>query len=268
MPTATINGLKHYYDDVGSGDVLVMLHGANGSAHAFEEHYPELSKRFRVIAPDMRAMGRSEHVTSLPASAWVDDLGALLEHLGIQKAHVFGVSLGSRVAMRMALDYPDRVRSLMVTSPHTNLTKELNDNMNRTSGDGQNLGSAEQDQAQRRHGDDWRDVLRNYYNIRNEAALQQYYNLRVSQPLGEVVGTFSESVTKISCPILVIQTDNLSTGRSVFDHAIELKNELPDQVRLAIVPSYSPRARGVPAATLRQCIVEFVDSAVAVAAGA
>ena len=104
MPTTTINGLKHYYEDQGSGDVLVMLHGAQGSAHQFEEHFPELSKHLRVIAPDMRSMGRSEHVKELPPSAWEDDLKALLDKLGISQANVYGSSLGSRVAMRFAID--------------------------------------------------------------------------------------------------------------------------------------------------------------------
>jgi len=82
-----------------------------------------------------------------------------------------------------------------------------------------------------------------------------------------VVGEFSESVTKITCPILVIQSDNLRGARDSFDQAIELKNEMPSQVRLAIVPSLSPGA-GVPPAMLRALIIEFANSLAPVAVGA
>ena len=267
MPIVTLNGCKHYYDDAGSGDALVMLHGANGSAHQFEEHYAELSKRFRVIAPDMRSMGRSEHVKTMPASGWVDDLKALLEHLQIQQAHVFGVSLGSRVAMRFAMDHPSLVSSIIITSPHTYLDQELDGNMNQYGDDGTKLPAAEQAARQKRHGDDWLEAHRNYYNIRNVPALQKYYNLSVSHPMHQVVGEFSDPVTGIKCPILVVQSDNLSMGRSVFDHALELKNEMPDQVKLAIVPSYDPKARGMASATLRMVMVEFIDHLTPVLAG-
>ena len=118
MPTTTISGLNHYYDDVGSGEeVLVMVHGATGSAHAFEPQYPGLSTRFRVIAPDLRSMGRSEHVTEMPPTAWVDDLGELLDQLGADSVHVLGNSLGSRIAMRFAINNPQRVRSVTVVNP-------------------------------------------------------------------------------------------------------------------------------------------------------
>ena len=118
MPTATINKFLHYYEDVGDGDVLILLHGATGSAHQFEEHIPALSQQYRVIVPDMRGMGRSAHVEQLDSvSAWVDDVYALLDYLGIGSAHVMGSSLGSRVSMRLALEHPGSVMSLILDAP-------------------------------------------------------------------------------------------------------------------------------------------------------
>ena len=86
MPTAIINGLDHYYEDLGSGDPLVMLHGASSSSQSLAQHFPELSARYRIIAPDRRGMGRSSHVPDLPPSAWVDDVLGLLDHLSIDRA--------------------------------------------------------------------------------------------------------------------------------------------------------------------------------------
>jgi len=267
MPTATINGFKHYYEDHGSGEALVMLHGANSASPTLASHFPELSQHFRVIAPDMRSMGQSEHVEELTsASAWVEDVEGLLDHLGIQKAHIFGVSLGSRVGMRFCIEHPDRVLSLTVTAPHTYLNAELDGNMNRSGGDAANLSPEEAQRMAKLHGEGWADVIRNYYNIRNKPDLQHYYNLRVSKPLAHVVGEFSDPVTRIQCPILVVQSDDLSHGRGTFDHAIELKNEMPDQVHLAIVPSWN-HDRSVDPEALRMVMRQFIAS-LPVAAGA
>jgi pimeloyl-ACP methyl ester carboxylesterase len=267
MPTATINGFKHYYEDHGSGEVLVMLHGANSSSATLASHFPELSQHFRVIAPDMRSMGKSEHVAELDSpSAWVEDVAALLDELGVQKAHIFGVSLGSRVGMRFCIEHPDRALSLTVTAPHTYLNAELNGNMNRSEGDAANLGAEEAERQAKLHGEGWQDVVRNYFNIRNKPDLQRYYNLSVSKPLAQVVGEYSDPVTRIQCPILVVQADDLSHGRGTFDHAIELKNEMPNQVRLAVVPSWN-NDRSVDPEALRMIMRQFIAQ-LPVAAGA
>ncbi len=109
MPAISLNGVKHYYEEQGSGEPIFMLHGAMGSAHNFEEHGRILGDRVRVISVDMRGLGRSEHVRELAPSSWTDDLLALMDHLGIQRAHIFGTSLGSRIAMRVGIYHPDRL---------------------------------------------------------------------------------------------------------------------------------------------------------------
>jgi pimeloyl-ACP methyl ester carboxylesterase len=256
MPTTTINGLKHFYEDMGSGEPLVMLHGANSSSRTLEEHFPELSQHFRVIAPDMRSMGQSEHVSSLSKSAWVDDLEALLDELNVQKPHIYGSSLGSRVGMRFAIEHPERTRSLILTAPHTYLTAALNDSLNSAGGEGENLSPEAQARMARIHGDDWKAAYRNYFSIRNQSDLQDYYNLQVGKPMMQVIGRFTDSVSKIRCPILVVQSENgTPSGRGTYHHALELKEELPDQVSLAIVPAFG--ATGVPGETMRQLIRQF-----------
>jgi pimeloyl-ACP methyl ester carboxylesterase len=260
MPIIELNGCQHYFEDVGAGEVLVMLHGANGSSQAFGEHYPILTEKFRVIAPDLRSMGKSEHVASMPHDAWVNDLEALLDYLKVDSAHIFGVSLGSRVAMRFGMEHPERCKSIITTATHTYLTEELDRGMNQFGDDGTKLSVEEQAIRLERHGDDWLEAHRNYYNIRNDPELQKYFNLRVANPMHQVVGEFSDPVNRIKCPFLVIESDNLRMGRSVFDHGMELKAEMPDQVRLAIVPSYAPSVRGVSLSGLTTQIINFVNA--------
>jgi pimeloyl-ACP methyl ester carboxylesterase len=248
MPSVQINGISQHYDDVGSGETIVFLHGATGTAHSFEEYYPELSKRFRVIATDARGLGRSDHVKTMTPSDWVDDLKALMDHLSIDKPYIYGTSRGSRVAMRYAINFPDRVKAIMLQNIHVYLTPNLDERMNRNQGDGTRLPAAQQALHAERHGPDWLDVLLNYYNIRNIPGFQEYYDLH-------------DMVQQIQCPILVIQSDEIlgELGRDSFDQAFEIKNKIPDRVKLAVVPNF-PGGPPLPRKTILSLVNDFVDS--------
>src|SRR5437867_3143524 len=179
MPTVTINGLKHHYVDEGSGAPIFFLHGAGGSHHQFtDEHTPTISKTFRCISTDARGMGGSEHVATMPSTAWVDDQLALMDHLQIDRAHICGSSRGSRVALRFAIQYPVRVKSLLLDGPIIAMTEAGDASLNRNAGDGSRLPPEQQEENRRRHGDDWMDVVRNYFNLRNLPGLQSYLNTR------------------------------------------------------------------------------------------
>lgn len=254
MPTATINGYKHYYDDQGSGEPLIMLHGATGSAHNFEDYGRILAGKVRFIAVDMRGMGRSEHVKAIEPGAWTEDLLGLMDHLGIEKAHLFGTSLGSRLAMRVGIFHPERAASLILNSPHIYLTPGLDAAQNRAGGEGATLPPARQADLERRHGADWMDVVRNYFNIRNEKALQDYYD-------------FQSNLDKITCPVMTIATD---TPGDTFDHAIEIKQRIPD-AKLAILPTLGGAdASGYSAAVDIICrlVLDFVAMATPAKVGA
>src|SRR6185437_2877177 len=101
MPDAILNGHKHHWEEAGAGAPLVMVHGAVASSRSFAAHLPALSARLRVIAIDLRGMGRSAHVQAT-TSDWAADLVALIEHLDAGPVHLYGASLGARLAMRTA----------------------------------------------------------------------------------------------------------------------------------------------------------------------
>jgi pimeloyl-ACP methyl ester carboxylesterase len=222
MPVATINGLKHHYVDEGSGAAIFFLHGAGGSHHQFtDEHTPTISKKFRCISTDARGMGGSEHVATMPVTAWVDDQLALMDHLNIDQAHICGSSRGSRVALRFALEYPDRVRSLLLDGPIIAMTETGDASLNRNAGDGSRLPPAQQEENRRRHGDDWMDVVRNYFNLRNLPGLQSYLNTR-------------DEVDNIKCPVLLMHGD-VDDGTHPLASTLELFARL-DRARLCILP--------------------------------
>jgi pimeloyl-ACP methyl ester carboxylesterase len=118
MPFATVGDVKINYEVQGEGDWLVLVGGyASGNWQAWGAQLTELAKSFRVLAFDNRGIGESD-VPDYPYTTLMmarDTLG-LMDHLGIERAHVFGKSLGGNIAQWMALEQPQKVRSAVMTS--------------------------------------------------------------------------------------------------------------------------------------------------------
>lgn len=119
MPVAHANGVDLYYELGGErGDPLVLIHGAWFNHHNWDPVVPEFSRSFRVLNYDRRGHGQSERVTT-QGSAEEDalDASATLTRLGLAPAHVVGQSTGAIVALRLAVDHPQAVRTLSVHEP-------------------------------------------------------------------------------------------------------------------------------------------------------
>src|SRR5579871_1449365 len=115
VPTLTINGYVHNYEEVGDGTPLVYLAGTRfDSAKDKAIHMREHAAGFRVILPDPRGMGASAHTSDVQPQDWVEDLGALLDALGIATIHLAAETLGTRIVTRFAAEHPERVRSLIL----------------------------------------------------------------------------------------------------------------------------------------------------------
>src|SRR5215211_420992 len=115
MPLASVNGLDLYYEETGSGPPLLLIAGLSGNTLGWAMLQPTLAERFRVIAFDNRGAGRS----SAPPGPYTtrrmaDDAAALLDRLGVARAHVLGFSMGGMVAQELALHHPARVGRLVL----------------------------------------------------------------------------------------------------------------------------------------------------------
>ena len=113
MPTVRVNDIDVFYQDVGDGEPLVLIMGFGGDTTAWAFQLPDFSARHRVIAFDNRGVGQSDapdHPYSTPGMA-ADALG-LMDALGVDSAHVIGVSMGGMIGQELALARPERVRSL------------------------------------------------------------------------------------------------------------------------------------------------------------
>jgi 3-oxoadipate enol-lactonase len=115
MPTVTVNGAEIYFEDVGQGFPLLFLHGLTFDTRMWTDQVAALSKKYRCISLDSRGHGRSPTSDSeYSLEQFAEDVRGVLSKLGIEQAHVAGLSMGGMVAMRLALAYPEVVCSLML----------------------------------------------------------------------------------------------------------------------------------------------------------
>ena len=113
MPTVRVGDIQMFYQDVGEGESLVLIMGFGGDHTAWALQMADFSARHRVIAFDNRGVGQTDspdhpYTTKMMAG---DALG-LMDALGIDRAHVLGVSMGGMIAQELVLARPDRVCSL------------------------------------------------------------------------------------------------------------------------------------------------------------
>jgi pimeloyl-ACP methyl ester carboxylesterase len=114
---APVNGLRMYYEVFGTGRPLVVLHGAYMTIETMGEIVPSLAESRQVIGVELQAHGHTADIDRpLTYEHMADDVAALLQHLGIEQADVFGFSLGGGVALQLAIWHPEVVRKLVVAS--------------------------------------------------------------------------------------------------------------------------------------------------------
>lgn len=114
MPDADVNGLRIHYERTGSGPALVFLHAQGFNAKLWRRQL-ELAADYDVLAWDMRGYGQSSAPEAPYAMAdLADDLAALLDHAGVERASVCGISMGGVVAQEFAGRQPERLRSLIL----------------------------------------------------------------------------------------------------------------------------------------------------------
>jgi pimeloyl-ACP methyl ester carboxylesterase len=112
---APINGLQMYYEIHGEGGMpLLLLHGSMGSLEMFRPLLPDLCTGRRVIAVDQQAHGRTADIDRpLRYEQLADDAAAFLQWLEVDRADVFGFSMGSAAGWQLAIRHPELVRKLV-----------------------------------------------------------------------------------------------------------------------------------------------------------
>ncbi|TMR97220.1 alpha/beta fold hydrolase [Nonomuraea basaltis] len=121
MSTFLSNGIAVEFDDVGSGDALVLVHGHPFNRSMWRPQVERFSASgWRIIAPDLRGYGGSTVVSGkVTLDVFARDVAALLDHLGVDELVMVGLSMGGQIAMEFFRLFPDRIRGLVLadTSP-------------------------------------------------------------------------------------------------------------------------------------------------------
>ena len=115
---APVNGLQMWYERHGEGRPLVLLHGNLSTIGVdFGGIIPSLARGRQVIGVEQQAHGHTADIDRpLSIQQWADDTAALLGHLGIERADLFGYSSGSTVALQLAIEQPQLVGKLVLAS--------------------------------------------------------------------------------------------------------------------------------------------------------
>jgi pimeloyl-ACP methyl ester carboxylesterase len=117
LPTVISNGIRIHYEEQGSGDPLILIMGLGAPGSRWTDHAAAYEKRFQCLLVDNRGAGESDkpggpYTTKMMA----DDTAGLMQALGIERARIAGISMGSAIAQELALSYPQKVRSLVLVS--------------------------------------------------------------------------------------------------------------------------------------------------------
>lgn len=115
MPYADNDDVKIYWEEAGVGDPLLLIMGLGYTHDMWNRTLPVVSERYRTISFDNRGVGRSDVPPGpYPIPTMAADAAAVMDSAGVERAHVFGISMGGMIAQEFALRYPDRVRSLIL----------------------------------------------------------------------------------------------------------------------------------------------------------
>lgn len=117
MPKVKVNGITMNYESQGSGEPLILIPylAADNACYAFQ--VADYAKHFTCISLDPRGAGESDK----PAGTWstemfADDVASFMQAIGVEKAHVSGVSLGAAIGLWLAAKHPERVKTLSIHS--------------------------------------------------------------------------------------------------------------------------------------------------------
>ena len=125
MASAAVNGINLYYEEHGAGPAVAFAHGAGGNHLSWWQQVPVFSRMYRCLTFDHRGWGLSLDGDEAGPAAFVEDLRALLDHLGIERAALVAQSMGGLTCLGFAIAYPQRVRALVMGNTLAGMRREV-----------------------------------------------------------------------------------------------------------------------------------------------
>jgi 3-oxoadipate enol-lactonase len=122
MPYPSINGIDLYYEVHGEGPPLVLAHGVGGNHASWYQQVPFFSRFYQTLTLDQRGFGLTEDRNGLGRGGFVEDLRALIDHLGLSKVSLVAQSMGGSTCMGFTVKYPERVSALVMADTLVGMT--------------------------------------------------------------------------------------------------------------------------------------------------
>ena len=243
-----VNGLHLYYETTGSGTPVVLLHGGMLNIElGFPDLVPELAPRYQVITVELQGHGRTADIDReiTPASSASDVVG-LLDHLGLQRAHVVGHSMGAAVAIELAVSYPDRVLSIVPISATVRP-----DGMHEDFSDPEKMAVS----TRMPTAEDFEQMQSTYRRLSPHPDRFEEFLGRLSQSNADLVGWTDAQLAGITAPTLFVIGDHDFT---TVPHAAMMLELVPGS-RLAVLPGTTHMQAPRRTDLLAPMLEEFLD---------
>lgn len=122
------NGLNIYYEEYGSGEPLVLLHGGTMTSKMWSQHIPAFAERFRVIAPEIRRHGNTDNPTGEFSYRFLaDDAAGFIRALELRRPIICGYSDGGQIVLELGMHYPDLAGALVIGAAWFRFTDSYRD---------------------------------------------------------------------------------------------------------------------------------------------
>ncbi len=109
-----VNDISMYYEEYGSGEPLILIHGGSGTVRTWDKQIPFFSQYFRVIVVDCRGQGKSSNPKGdFHYKEMAEDFVILIEKLGLENPIIFGWSDGAQIALEIAIKYPNLLKTII-----------------------------------------------------------------------------------------------------------------------------------------------------------
>lgn len=237
----TIKGTKLYYEEYGTGTPLLLLHQGLGSIENLSGIIPELSKHFRIIAPDAPGHGRSEQADTLSGALLADYCSALIDQLKLDSVYVMGWSMGGNTALMLAANRPDRVKKVVSGASNTKssgLTKEGRDLLKEYT-----VEAVKEDK-------DW---LENYQKLNPQPEKWVKFWEDNQKMWAREIKVPDEKLSSIDIPVLIIRGDR---DMIRLEHSIEIYRSLK-KGQLCVYPNTGHEMPELKSEMLCRIVVDF-----------
>jgi len=214
---APVNDIQMYYEIHGEGQPLILLHGGLGNAGYWENQIPVFAEKYKVIAVDSRGHGRSTFSEQpISYALMASDVVALMDYLGIKKAHILGWSDGGIIGLYLAINHPDRLNKVIAYGANYN-----------PSGVRTDIGESE------KFNNYIKKAAKDYQTLSPDPTRWDAFLENIGQMWASEPNFTAEQLGSITVPMLILDGDN---DEAIYtEHTKEMAGLIPT-AKLTLIP--------------------------------